>query len=158
MQYRFPATGQPTRVLPPGCFSYLGAARIGRFASGGRLVGTYPNRRSPFSLQTFELSPLWMFPNYTVLNQLAESLFAHSDSHLAPGNDCERAATPLHGNPVYRRSVISALDDNTVVASATGDSKTNNFDSLCKRRRRVCVWAARLIRGTCGLVAAGRSA
>lgn len=79
------------------------------------MVGTYPNRRSPFSLQTFELSPLWMFPNHTVLNQLAESLFAHSDSHLAPGNDCERAATPLHGNPVYRRSVISALDDNTVV-------------------------------------------
>ena len=83
------------------------------------------NRRSPFPLQTSELSPLWMFPNDAVLSQLAESLFSQPDSRLAPGKDFQRVATPLLANPTYRRAVISALRDNTVVGSAIRDSETD---------------------------------
>jgi hypothetical protein len=65
-----------------------------------------------------ELAPLWMFPEDPVLEQLAESLFGHDDSPWWPAKKYADINSPLLAIPAYRRAVLSALEDSTVVGRA----------------------------------------
>lgn len=89
-------------------------------AAWARLI---KKRVTAIGFQTLELSPLWMFPANHVLGQVAESLFAHLGSPLAPDKAFDRINSPLLAVAAYRRAVLSALGNRSALGlvSTTSD-------------------------------------
>jgi hypothetical protein len=80
---------------------------------------------------TSALSPLWLFPNDPALEKFASWLFEGRHAPLSPRDDFERIGSPLLTVPAYRRAVIAALGDSTVVGTATRHA---NGSSLVETR------------------------
>ena len=76
-------------------------------------------RVSEPAIRTSELSPLWMYPDDPAIEQVAEWLFTRPESPLSPGVEYQQIHSPLLAAPSYRRAVVAALDDNSVVGKAT---------------------------------------
>jgi hypothetical protein len=70
-------------------------------------------------LPVYDLAPLWMFPTDPVLEQIAEWLFDRPDAPLSPARQPQHVYSPLLALHVYRRAVFRALEDASVIGSAT---------------------------------------
>jgi hypothetical protein len=60
-----------------------------------------------------------MFPRDPVLNQAARALFESPESAWSPAKAYMHINSPLIAVPAFRRAVLSALDDSTIVGEAT---------------------------------------
>jgi len=96
---------------------------LGDNTAAGDWVGELPNHPKFPPLTRQELAPLWMFPTDPVLEQMTESLFGRSDSPWWPVKEYANINSPLLVVPAYRRAVLSALEDTTVVGTASRTSQ-----------------------------------
>lgn len=104
--------------------TYVTAARIelGDVQAASQWAALVRQKGSKYAFETSGLAPLWMFPTNRVLEELAEWLFAGSESPLSPRVDFMRIQTPLLTVAAYRRAVSLALRDESVVGSASRSS------------------------------------
>ncbi len=66
-----------------------------------------------------DLSPLWIFPDNAVMQQTADWLFNRPDAPLAPNRELSGINSPLLTLQAYRQAVLAALEDNSIVGTAT---------------------------------------